>query len=361
MPEVEVRTAIGVHHTGTSDGAWDGPANEARLPNDRRALRAAHAWVDSEGDPDAKSSYKFIHHAVSGDGEVGDAVMMACSSGIGVLNGGRGGANIPDGDRSGVHAHLAAHMMDGKMEPAPMRADSPKIEVRIAAETWAGTDLEVRAAEDDGMTFEGYAAVFNSDSQPISDMGRTFIERIAPGAFRKSLAERKGNIRMFLNHNADNLLATTRAKTLSLEEDDRGLRVRAQLPDTQAGRDLSTLIRRGDVNSMSFGFTPVREKWSEDYAQRELVEVKLWEVSPVTGWPAYTETQAFVRHLAEQIAEDVDELEEAFRVLSDETARLSTEQRDLLLRVINARTDEKLIAPNLARWQSRAAVLGISL
>jgi len=62
--------AIGVHHTETSEGGWDGPANEARLNADGTAAyyRRAFAWQDPEGDPETKAAYRFIHHEVSGDG-----------------------------------------------------------------------------------------------------------------------------------------------------------------------------------------------------------------------------------------------------------------------------------------------------
>jgi signal peptide peptidase SppA len=100
------------HHTDTSDSAWDGPANEARLPSKEAPLRASHAWVDSEGDPDAKASYRFIHHEVSEAGEVGPANEKACSSGIGIIHGGRGGTTIPESDKPGTESHLQAHLDD---------------------------------------------------------------------------------------------------------------------------------------------------------------------------------------------------------------------------------------------------------
>jgi signal peptide peptidase SppA len=114
--------AIGRHKTATSAGSWDGPANEKRLPNERGPLRSSHAWVEDDGDPDAKASYKFIHHEVGADGDVGAANLTACSSGIAVLNGGRGGADIPASDRGGVHAHLAGHLTDGGKEAPPLRS-----------------------------------------------------------------------------------------------------------------------------------------------------------------------------------------------------------------------------------------------
>jgi hypothetical protein len=124
--ETALKMALGVHHTGTTamDAAWDGPANEARLPSEEGPLRAAHAWFESGADPAAKSSYRFIHHDVSADGSVGDANMRACSTGVGVLNGGRGGTTIPDSDVAGVWRHLAAHMRDGDMTPPELKSAS---------------------------------------------------------------------------------------------------------------------------------------------------------------------------------------------------------------------------------------------
>jgi hypothetical protein len=194
-------------------------------------------------------------------------------------------------------------------------------------------DFEVRQGPaGDGMSFSGYAAVFNSDSEPLP-----FVERIAPGAFKRSLKS-KNNIRMYLNHDSSMLLATTRAKTLRLMEDERGLKVEADLPDTTVGRDLSTLIQRGDVDSMSFGFSvpPKGDSWSDDGMVRELKEVRLYEVSVVTGFPAYQATSASVRsldQLAERTAADVDKLADAITVL-EAGSELNDEQASLLLDVV---------------------------
>jgi hypothetical protein len=83
----------------------------------------------------------------------------------------------------------------------------------------------------------------------------------------------------------------------------------------------------------------VKDSWNEDLTSRELVEVRLFEVSPVTGWPAYPATSASVRELAETIEAEPDELAEAFAVLRDQSARLTTEQASLLTKLINARSD----------------------
>jgi HK97 family phage prohead protease len=156
-------------------------------------------------------------------------------------------------------------------------------------------DIEVRdGAAGDGMAFTGLAAVYNSRSQ---DLGG-FTETIAPGAFSRSLKSRN-EIRMYVNHNADMVLASRRSGTLRLTDTARGLQVDADLPDTTYGRDLSVLMQRGDVSSMSFGFSvPVKgDSWSADGRERELRDIRLHEVSVVTGFPAYSATTAQVRSL----------------------------------------------------------------
>ena len=110
------------HSTETSSGSWSGPKAESQLGDAPAAdLRKAYAWADPDGDPGNKSTYKFIHHEVGAGGSVGAANLKACTSGIGVLNGGRGGADVPAGDRKGIHDHLARHLRDGGQDPAPLK------------------------------------------------------------------------------------------------------------------------------------------------------------------------------------------------------------------------------------------------
>jgi len=192
-------------------------------------------------------------------------------------------------------------------------------------------DFELRQDQNgDGMSFTGYAAVFNSPSEPLP-----FIERIMPGAFSKTLKSRN-NVRMYMNHDSSMLLATTKAKTLRLSEDSKGLLVDASLPDTSVGRDLSVLMKRGDVNSMSFGFSVPTggDYFSDDGMTRELRQIKLFEVSVVTGFPAYTATSASVRSLdalsvrtgidADQLAAAITNLESG-QTLSNDHAMLLRE------------------------------------
>ena len=196
-------------------------------------------------------------------------------------------------------------------------------------------EFDVRAAQasGDGMSFTGYAAVFNSPSEPLP-----FTEVIKEGAFKRSLKSRN-EIKLFMNHNTDIVLGSTRAGTLRLTEDSRGLLAQADLPDTQAGRDLSVLMKRGDVSSMSFGFSvpPKGDNWSSDGSTRELHQVRLHEVSIVTGFPAYEATTANVRSLdilAERTAVDVDSLSDAILKLeAGET--LEAQHADLISEVVS--------------------------
>ncbi len=118
------KQAIASHSTATTDAAWDGPANEARLRTEESAsyYRKAYAWKDPDGDPETKSAYKFIHHQVDGDGKVDAANVRACQTGIGVLNGARGGTTIQEADRQGVYNHLAKHLKDADLEPPELKS-----------------------------------------------------------------------------------------------------------------------------------------------------------------------------------------------------------------------------------------------
>jgi len=112
------------HSTATTDAAWDGPANEARARSgeDEAYYKRIFAWRDPDGAPDVKASYKFVHHMVAEGGAPGAANIRGCQSAIGVLNGGRGGTTIPDGDRQGVWNHLAKHLRDADLEPPELKA-----------------------------------------------------------------------------------------------------------------------------------------------------------------------------------------------------------------------------------------------
>ena len=211
---------------------------------------------------------------------------------------------------------------------------SAKANYSMETRTFTVDDLEVREAPE-GMSFEGYAAVFNSPSEPLP-----FTETIAPGAFGRSLKSRN-NVFLLVNHDPARPLASTRSKTMTLEEDGRGLLVKATLPDTSDGRDLAVLLGGGGnprvIDSMSFGFSVPRggDSWSEDGSQRTLQQVRLHETSIVT-FPAYRATSAAVRSLdmlAEKTGEDADALNGALEAL-ERGATLTVDQAGLLSAVV---------------------------
>jgi HK97 family phage prohead protease len=199
----------------------------------------------------------------------------------------------------------------------------------IEYRAWAPESAEMRA-EGDGMSFTGYAIRYGVKSEPLP-----FREVIAPGAVTRSLRSRN-EIKAFVNHDTNLVLGSTRAGTLRLAEDERGVRSDIDLPDTTYGRDLSISVKRGDVSGMSFGFSVVKDKWSEDYSERTIHELRLHEVSVVTGFPAYTQTSAAVRALpllAQRTGVDIDALAEAFDALSAGT--LDNDQAALLAEAVD--------------------------
>jgi HK97 family phage prohead protease len=129
---------------------------------------------------------------------------------------------------------------------------------------------------------EGYASTFN---QPytVRDMHGEYSEVVRPGAFTRSLAA-DPDVPLLLNHEGLPL-ARTKARTLHLSEDSRGLHVSAQVNrDRGDVRDVLEALADGDISQMSFGFMVDKQQWSNDYTRRELlaVDLKYGDVSVVT-------------------------------------------------------------------------------
>jgi uncharacterized protein len=146
------------------------------------------------------------------------------------------------------------------------------LEIRAAA-------AEVRAAS--GRRVEGYAATFHTEAR-IADR---WTETLLPGCFAASFAER--NVLLLKDHDAAAVLGRTRAGSLRLAENGRGLWFEADLPNTTAANDVLELVRAGLAGGCSFGFTVPAggERWSGD--RREIRNLTLHEVSIVSAWPAY--------------------------------------------------------------------------
>lgn len=165
--------------------------------------------------------------------------------------------------------------------------------------------LEYREASDgQPATLTGYAAVFNSLSENLGG----FVEMIEPGAFSNTLATNP-DVRATIDHEGGlSLLGRTTNGTLKLTEDNNGLGVVITPPDTQAGRDALTLVKRGDLSQMSFAFTvpPGGDTWEvkeNGLPLRRLRAINLngGDVSVVTN-PAYSQTSIEARDMAQALA-----------------------------------------------------------
>ena len=139
----------------------------------------------------------------------------------------------------------------------------------------------------------GYAARFN---EPAVIAGR-WREQVAPGTFARAIA--RDDVHALIEHDFGKIIGRNRSGTLRLQEDENGLRVEVDLPDTQLGRDLAVEIERGDRDQMSFGFLATRDAWdyeTEPLPTRTIQEVELFDVS-VVGRGAYDTTSVALRSL----------------------------------------------------------------
>lgn len=182
---------------------------------------------------------------------------------------------------------VCADMWENKDDDSGDNAMSDKLERRHA-----GFDqLELREEGEGPGTLEGHAAVFNEDTF-IDDLLGGFNERIEPGAFADVLGD---DIRGLFNHNPDHLLGRTEAGTLELKEDDTGLWMQLELPDTPIGRQVATSVKRGDITGQSFSFMVAEQSWhendNEDEPDLRVIHKysRVDDVGPVT-FPAYEAT-----------------------------------------------------------------------
>ena len=162
----------------------------------------------------------------------------------------------------------------------------------------------MRDAEGDDMVLEGYAAVFNSET----DLGH-FREVIKPGAFDDVMTN---DVRALINHDPNLILGRTENGTLELSTDERGLKYRVKLGNQSYAKDFYESVKRGDISQSSFAFTIEEQSWNEERTVRSVDKVRqLLDVSPVT-YPAYA--AATVQAREQQL-----ELDEAIAVAEADT------------------------------------------
>lgn len=170
--------------------------------------------------------------------------------------------------------------------------------------------------EEENVFLEGLAAVFN---KTIPIFGSN--EVIRPGAFARALKE-KQDVRALLNHDPSLILGRTKAKTLQLRENEKGLFSRIKLPRTSVGRDIAESVGRGDVDGMSFQFMVRKQNITPETSKtkrlREILDVDLFDVSVVT-FPAFPQTKVGLK--SDEAGEQV--LDKEFRQMRQRLAELS--------------------------------------
>lgn len=161
-------------------------------------------------------------------------------------------------------------------------------------------------SDESKMIVEGIAVVFDQPTvlfEYEDEYGNTvqIKEVIEKGA----LDHADASDCFFKYNHSNHVMAMARVKnnTLKLEIRDEGLHIRAELADTTAGRDLYTLVKRGDIDKMSFAFNIDKEEFDQAENMFRVKAIsKLWDVAPVNV-PAYEGTSIYARRL-----EDVEAL-----------------------------------------------------
>ena len=204
-------------------------------------------------------------------------------------------------------------------------SDTITEDVEIDAPDGVPTDnltrhVEFRAEPSaDGLTLDGYGAVFNAETT-IDSWEGAFIERIAPGAFKRSLGQRTPILQF--DHGQHPLIGSLPIGVIrSIREDSHGLKVRARLADNWLVQPVRDAIRDGAITGMSFRFRVLGDKWSTRGGDkvRTITEVELFEVGPVV-FPAYEQTTVGVRSRQALTAlEDPEVRSEIARILASGT------------------------------------------
>ena len=165
-----------------------------------------------------------------------------------------------------------------------------KKEVRIERLVFPLSDLKVEERADNDPQIVGHAAVFDELSEELWG----FREKIQAGAFSDAIKE--DDVRALINHDPQFVLGRSSAGTLTMSEDDKGLRVVIDPHTTTFAADLMVSMQRGDIDQMSFGFQVVDERWETKDKEniRILEKVRLFDVSVVT-FPAYPQTDVGLR------------------------------------------------------------------
>ena len=154
--------------------------------------------------------------------------------------------------------------------------------------------IEIREENSENKTIVGYAVKWNKPSETLG-FSKRFKEVFVKGAFKESL--QNDDQRALWSHDTSKVLGRTKNNTLRLFEDDVGLRIELDLPNTTLGIDTYKTVKRGDIDGVSFGFRMQKQFWDDKDKNniiRKITKAKLLEISPV-AFPAYPDSLVSAR------------------------------------------------------------------
>lgn len=156
--------------------------------------------------------------------------------------------------------------------------------------------LEIR---NNKIIIDGYVNAVDRFSKPIRESGSTFIEKIMPGAFKRSL-EKNSDVSVLLDHDKNRVLATTTQGTAKIYEDNIGLRANVEITD----KEVIDKANKGLLRGWSFGFVCMDQERSagKDYEERTIKDLLLREISLIDDRqiPCYSATSVEVRSKNEE-------------------------------------------------------------
>jgi HK97 family phage prohead protease len=280
------------HQTGeraVDNSAWDGPAAMSRCANSDTPASCYGSICAGRkaGDPALQSSWALPHHKTAGGPPNAAGVRNSLS-------------RLPQTqgltDAAAARRHLEAHLTS-------INAGSNSAEVVVEERAFPFELVRADASDGGGLTFEGYAAVFNRPTR-ISSWEGDFDEVIRSGAFTRTLAERTP--KLMFEHGRHPLVGQMPLGVIQeTREDTKGLFIRARLTDNWLIQPVRDAVRDGAVDGMSFRFSVPEggdrvTKRKDDVPLRSLLDLDVPELGPVV-FPAYEPTTASVRSLAERL------------------------------------------------------------
>src|SRR5699024_7369358 len=172
--------------------------------------------------------------------------------------------------------------------------------------------IEIRTAQtndDSEMVVTGTPVVFNTPTT-INDPRGTYTEIIKRNAFD---GVDLTDTRLLVNHEYNRIPLARTPKTMELWTDEKGLQMRAVLPDTEEGRSTYMAIKRADMTGMSFSFTTDQagSQFDVEKRTRTISKInKLLECS-IVNFPAYETASVEARNQMQEAEQRAEQRKQA--------------------------------------------------